>query len=76
MQLTPTESRIVQMLSVRACTTADLVLCLGDEYAEEATIRVHIANLRKKLRPGGNDIICDGDYRLTRLFSDPNDGKT
>ena len=70
---TPTEAKIMAVLDDGLPHSAkDLLPSLGDEYGEEQTIRVHISNIRKKLRPRGLDILGrPGEYQQVRLLTDP-----
>lgn len=57
-KLTPTERRIMTMLSDGyRHRKSELQTCLGDELATNGTLLVHIANIRKKLRIVGQDIV-------------------
>ncbi len=54
--------------------------CLNDELQPLSGIRAHICNMRKKLIPMGENIVCElyGGliyYRHVRLLSSPYDGK-
>jgi len=43
----------------------ELRQCLDDELASLAAMRVHLSELRKLLRPQGQDIICELRHRKT-----------
>lgn len=54
----------------------ELLDCLGDNQADYGTLKSHIARLRRKLRPEGQDIICEYYflalyYRHVRLLASP-----
>ena len=52
-----TESAILKVLSDgRQHTKAEVIACLPDELSTE--IKVHIANIRQKIHPKGQDIVC------------------
>jgi len=56
----------------------ELHACLGDELAPFSAVRVHITYLRHKLRPKGQDIICESvnqrfTYRWARTLLSPDD---
>lgn len=55
--------------------------CLDDELAPITAIQSHVSALRKRLRPVGEDIICELFerriyYRHVRLLGSANDGRT
>ena len=57
---TPTQQKIIDMLSDgKPHSRKELKRCLPDELAELKTVNVHIAHIRLKLRPLGEDIICE-----------------
>lgn len=57
-EYTPTEQRIINMLSDgQSHTTAELKTCLDDELASASAVRFHISNIRQRLRPKGEDIV-------------------
>jgi len=72
---TPTQQRIMDVLGDGLPHGfPDLLPCLEDEYAERGSIRVHLCNMRAKLRPEGLDILIQSisrkiHYRLVRLIS-------
>jgi hypothetical protein len=37
----------------------ELRACLPDELGENSNFQRHISNIRKKIRPGGYDILCE-----------------
>lgn len=56
--MTPTQQRIMDVLSDGyAHKRADLLACI-DELAEPSALRQHIRRMRKVLRPRGEDIVC------------------
>lgn len=64
---TPTERRMLAMLADGLPhRKKELHLCLGDELSDFSTVRVHIHNIRKKLRRYGQDIVCELSSR--RIF--------
>lgn len=79
---TPTQARIIKMLADgMPHTRKELKTCLDDELAELGAVNFHVSILRKKLRPIGQDIVCElgAGYRLgfrhIRLLASSNDGK-
>ena len=78
---TPTQQRLLKLLSDgMPHTRKELVKCLDDELTSLDTVNVHISYLRRKLRPIGQDIICEMGssyklgYRHVRLLRSPVDG--
>lgn len=75
MKLTPTEKRIVDLLSDgQAHSQQELVTCLPDELSDKAALGVHLTFLRKKLRTVGRAIRTEitekmVDYRMVRVIS-------
>lgn len=62
-------------------STKELKKCLWDELSGDDTIYVHISNIRKVLRPLGQDIVCEFKdsryfYRHIRLIASPYDGRS
>lgn len=56
---TPTQIRILEMLADGLPHTfEELHTCLDDELASRPAVSMHISNLRKVLRPKGEDIVC------------------
>lgn len=58
----------------------DLHDCLYDDSGKLSNIQVHISNLRRQLRPRGQDIVCEITpkgiaYRQVRLLASPYDGR-
>jgi hypothetical protein len=66
MKFTPTQERILKVLSDgKAHHKRELFACLDDELADpkgSAVVR-HIVDMRKQLRPNGQDIICEYYYQ-------------
>lgn len=61
-------------------TRQELHNCLYDELGSILTVRVHLCNIRKKLRLVGEDILCEYikgkmHYRRIRLLPSATDGK-
>jgi hypothetical protein len=77
---TPTQQRIVSKLSDGLPhSTVEMMLCLDDKLSDITCLRSHISILRRRLRPIGQDVVCqriDGMsyYRLIRLTASPYDG--
>jgi hypothetical protein len=73
--LTPTEQRIANVLADgMPHRRRELLACLQDPEAELNALRVHLCNLRAKLRPIGQDILCELSdrglfYRQVRLLA-------
>lgn len=71
---TPTQQAILDVLSDgEGHSTRELHGCLPDELTDLKQVRGHIFNLRKKLRPEGQDILCVMQmgrfyYRWVRLL--------
>lgn len=80
--LTPTEQRIINLLSDGyPHHRLDLMALLNDDMTSFKTLAVHIFNLRKKLRPTGEDIITEVvnprthvHFRLVRLLGSAYNG--
>ena len=78
---TPVQSAILKVLSDgMAHRKQELHGCLMDELGSLTTVRVHLCHIRKKLRPIGEDIICELKnrniwYRHVRLLASAYDGK-
>lgn len=59
-KFTPTERRILKVLSDgQPHTRAELMKCLWDELASPAAMRQHIINIRPKIAPLGQTIVCE-----------------
>ncbi len=74
---TKTETKILELLSDdRAHTREEIHSCLPDELGELGNIHTHIMNIRKKIRPIGQDIRYEQlgtkrYYRLVRTLASP-----
>lgn len=74
LSLTPTQDRMLSILADGLPhTRRELHGCLYDDQGALGNIRNHIAALRKKLRPLGQDIVCELSsgaicYRQVRLL--------
>jgi hypothetical protein len=80
-KLTPVETRMLDVLrDGLPHSGAQLHDCLADDRGVMSNIGAHLTSLRKKLRPGGHDIVCEerngsgGVYRLVRHLASPNSG--
>lgn len=71
---TPTETKILGALSDgKRHTAKELVAYLYDDMGSPSNVRRHILNIRKKLKPVGQHIVCEYDkgryyYRQVRLL--------
>ena len=77
---TPTQQKIVDLLSDGLPhTRKEVHACLWDELSPLSNIKAHITAIRKKIRPLGQDIICEYNgkihYRHVRLLASAYDGK-
>lgn len=77
-KFTPTEQRILDLLSDGLSHRREEFLsCLYDELGRLGTVRLHLYNMRKKLRPIGQDIVTEMGqsrilyYRHVRLLHSP-----
>lgn len=74
---TPTQSAILDILSDGLRHGKDeLCACLSDELSAKDNLKFHISNIRKVIRPRGEDILCEfyrraRHYRHVRLLSNP-----
>lgn len=61
MQYTPTQRRLLDMLSDgKPHRREELYGCIDDELADVAKcLRVHLTHLRKKLRKLSQDVLCE-----------------
>lgn len=81
-QFTPTQQAMLKVLSDgMPHTREELHACLPDNLGALSNIRAHIANIRKALRPIGQDVVCELfrgtiHYRQIRLLASPYDGRT
>lgn len=61
---TPTQKRILAVLADGLPhSSEELLKCIGDDLSPSGNLRVHLSLLRKKLRPLGEDILCEYSYR-------------
>ena len=81
MNFTPTQTKMLKVLD-DGCrhTREELHGCLVDELGALSNIKTHISMIRKKLRPMGQDIICELNertihYRHVRLLANPYNGR-
>lgn len=81
MSFTPVQRRILEILSDGLPHTRfELHKCLNDELSPVRNIRPHLTAIRKKIRPHGEDILCEyiphgTYYRHVRLLASAYDGK-
>lgn len=74
MKVTPTQKAILQVLSDGLPhSKAELHACLPDELGKLSNITWHLAEIRKVLRPRGQDVLCEYRdrarlYRWVRLL--------
>ena len=75
---TPTEQAMLAVLSDgMSHGKAELHACLPDELGSLDNVKVHVTNIRKKLRLKGEDILCtrvymsEPIYRLVRVLASP-----
>jgi hypothetical protein len=79
MRLTPTEQNIISALSDgNRHRIKEMMGCLQDDMAQQSALNVAVTRLRKKLRPAGQDIICEWymgrmHYRHVRLIGSFNE---
>lgn len=72
---TPTQQRLLGVLSDgRAHLRAELLACFDDPSPTSRNLSFHLTNIRQKLRPIGQDIICQLlnrriAYRRIRFFT-------
>ncbi len=77
---TPIQTRMLAVLQDgRPHKKSELWECIGDSVASYSTIKVHICFIRRKLRPLGQDIVCEFRhkmiyYRQVRMLNPPNKG--
>lgn len=67
-RFTPTEQKILAVLSDGKRHLKDelRVLLSDGELSDDTVMQMHVSNLRKKLNPIGQDIICE--YNSRRIF--------
>lgn len=79
MNLTPTERKILDALADgQKHPKADLHACLHDELCGDNAVSVQLASIRKKLRPLGQDVLCERianvvTYRHVRIVAKGSD---
>lgn len=79
---TPTEKKMLDLLGDgNPHFPEELHACLEDELSSVSAIRPHLTRIRDRLRPQGQDILCEYKnmkymYRHVRLLSNPYDGKS
>jgi len=57
-QYTPTEARLVDMLSDgKPHSRRELLTCIDDDQAVFSNLRWHLCSVRKKVKPLGEDIL-------------------
>lgn len=72
---TKTQTAILAVLADgQLHTREELHACLPDELSGASAVRFHVSNIRKSLRPKGQDIICQLKnrrifYRHVRLLT-------
>lgn len=80
-RFTATEQRMLAVLSDgQRHRREELHACLWDNQGALSNIKMHLSNLRRKLRPKGQDIVTELYYggiyiRQIRYLVSPNDGK-
>lgn len=62
-EFTPTEGRIIALLSDGLNHRRAEILACIDEFADGNTMRVHIFNIRTKLKKRGRDVVCTYDRK-------------
>jgi len=78
---TPTQGTMLRVLSDGfPHTREELHRCLPDELGPLSNIRAHLTSIRKRIRPLGQDVICELVnrricYRHVRLLASATDGK-
>lgn len=79
MTFTPTQRRLLEALQDGlGHSSKDLLGALNDTQADLNLLRVHLTLLRKRLRPRGQDVVCElrsgcAYYRWTRYVMSSND---
>ena len=79
-EFTPTQRKILQVLSDGLPHPfSELLACLPDDLSEISALRMMLSRIRTKLRPRGEDIICQHlyhshQYRHVRLLHSAGDG--
>jgi DNA-binding response OmpR family regulator len=78
---TPIEGRVLEVLSDGLShPRQELLDCLQDDQAARTALQMHVSRIRKKLRPQGQDIVCEVKgygiyYRHVRLLYSAADGR-
>jgi len=78
LKLTPTEQILFDALADgEAHRPQDLITLLGDELMDRTALKSHLHNLRRKLRPTGEDILAQSygrriGYRRVILITTAN----
>ena len=80
-RFTPTEQRFLDLLSDgQPHGREELRGLLNDSLCDLSRIQIHVSRLRAKLRPLGQDIVCELGggihYRHVRLLANPYDGRS
>jgi DNA-binding response OmpR family regulator len=79
-QFTPTEVRILALLSDgQPHAKTELLKCIDDELTDLTALRMHFTRIRRKIRPLGQDVICEfvkrqTMYRHVRLLGSSHNG--
>ncbi len=56
---TPTQEKILEVLADGTPHgRQELINCLDDAFADRRNLNVHLSNLRARMRPIGEDIVC------------------
>ena len=82
MCFTPTERAMLAVLSDGLPhRRQELIACLPDELGLAVNMQMHVSRARKKLRPVGQDIVCEivnrqFCYRHVRLLASACNGST
>jgi len=81
MDFTDTQEALLAVLSDGKPHDRSELLSAMDKLTDFKTVRVHISNIRKKLRPRGEEIVCEYAnrrtfYRHVRLLPSANDGRS
>lgn len=73
-EFTPTQLRLLAVLNDGLPhSRRELCNCVPNDMTSWATIKVHLSNIRKKIRPRGEDVLCVVrcrriHYQLVRLL--------
>lgn len=74
-EFTPTQTKILNLLADgKPHTKNEVRMTIGDEFTSDATLRMHISNIRIRLKNRCEDIVCRIDqrrayYQHVRLIS-------